>query len=383
MEKFVFTIISFVLVILVVVIISILSQVYDADHYYSGLDECISLKSDGINAIDIVFFSDDRKDAESYMNFFLGLEPFKEYKKRFNFYYIGYKPACEIFKGIALLCYTTELIKKAASCPNDYITVINNNYGSEIRSSSYTNVISINKKHPMSVLQHEFGHVFVSLAEEYLPAIIPRNSGGNCVSDCKDFNGKEDGCFDGCSREDYKRSVENGVMRTLSSTVYGSFNKWVITNKIQKYWGSGITGGVIDKFNCLDEKYYLIEGINIDGKIEIVGKSIEQGCIGDSGSGSFSYDLILNDGKRIEGGEFNPELIFSDIQGEEHIEGETYKSDRSFFLKVPVVENVKSLEIRNSDKELVAEADLEGIHEGSECSKDYPASEEGAPCRVL
>ncbi|KKS10962.1 MAG: hypothetical protein UU67_C0090G0007, partial [Candidatus Daviesbacteria bacterium GW2011_GWB1_41_5] len=300
------------------------------------------------------------EDAEKYVDYFLESGPFDNYKDKFNFYYIGnYQPACELYNNIAILCYSSELVQKSASCPNDQIVVLSSDYGTSIRSSNYLNVMSINIKHPMSVLLHEFGHSFVNLAEEYVPAKIPRNSGGNCVEDCVDFGGKNDGCYTECSRTDYSRSVESGVMRTLSSEEYGRFNEFVITNRIDELTGGSagsakITGNAINENrNCPSQSYYLIEG-SYSEKLDVVKKEVVQGYFGDSGYGGFLFDLILADDSRVNIGKFSPEFIFSDGVGESlpgevlgspsEIDGETFISDKNFYLKVPIIEDAKRVE---------------------------------------
>ena len=151
-------------------------------------------------------------------------------KDNFNFYYIdNYQPKCEIYQDKALLCYNKDIVRKAASCPHDFIVVIKED-SRNIRSSAYMNVMSINSKHSLTVLLHEFGHVFVNLAEEYVPAKLPKKA-KNCVDECTKFSIK-DGCYEGCSKADYFRSINNGIMRTLSSTNFGIFNKKLITDKI-------------------------------------------------------------------------------------------------------------------------------------------------------
>src|SRR3989344_9159503 len=198
MDKKVIIIIILVLLIPIILIsYSIITNQINAKNSPSfTIEICNTLKFNGEGKTNLVFFG--TKDlSEKYMNFFLETSPFNNNKEEFNFYYINnYEPKCEIYKGIAILCYSKDLIKKASSCPNDYIIVLGNR-DSKIRSSSYMDVISINIAHPMSVLTHEFGHAYINLAEEYIPAKIPKGS-KNCVSLCNEFNSKIDGCYVGC-----------------------------------------------------------------------------------------------------------------------------------------------------------------------------------------
>ncbi|MEM3074333.1 MAG: hypothetical protein QW727_00090 [Candidatus Pacearchaeota archaeon] len=309
----------------------------------TNLVECKSLNFNSNNGINLVFFS-PKEEAEKYMHFFLATEPFDKKKEAFNFYYIEtYKPKCELYKGIAILCHSKELLKVSASCPNDYIVVLKEE-NPKIRSSSYQNVLSINTNHPMSVLSHEFGHSFANLAEEYTPANLPLGV-ENCVEKCELFNGEKDGCFQGCSKNNYFRSIENGVMRTLSSNNYGIFNKNLILKRIPEQ-NNKITGRIISENECHKKKYILIEGRYIDGKIEIINKELGKGCPSGNGAGPFNYKIKFGD-VEIRGDEFNPEFIFTDAQNieENEISGETFISDREFILKIPQLPNAEILQI--------------------------------------
>jgi len=322
-----------------------------------NLEECKTLKYSGENKINLLFFS-SKEQAEEYSDYLLTISPFDKNKDAFNFYYIdSYSPECELYQGIAILCSSKELIKKSSSCPNDYIVVIKN-MDSGIRSSSYMNILSINSNHPDSVFPHEFGHAFAVLAEEYTPATIPSGS-KNCVSNCDKFS-SSDGCFQGCSKENYYRSIENGIMRTLSSNNYGTFNEKLISEKITNS-NSKITGSAIsNEIDCSKENYYLITGTYEGEEIKISEKTIEQGCVGTNGNGFFEYKLIMEDNSAFAQGNFNPELIFTDSQSpsQEVISGQTYNSDKQFYLKLPLIKNSKSLEI-SKDNKIISEINLQ------------------------
>lgn len=312
-------IIFFVLIVGVVIGIAIFYIDRDVGLSDVELEKCEALEENNENGIDVVFFGEDKESALDYIDYFFNVNPFSIYRDRFNFYYVaGYYPLCEIYKDVAILCYSRELVKKAGSCPNDYIVVLNDDEGDDIRSSSYMNVMSLNAKHPKSVLIHEFGHAFVNLAEEYVPAKIPRNSAGNCVADCAEFEGKNDGCYQGCSLGEYSRSVENGIMRTLRTDNYGKFNEWVVVSKIEKLTssGEGITGKAVGDVSrgCASQGYLLIEGEVVDGEIEISGKEFVAGCYGENGGGGYSAEISLEDGNVVDVGKggFNPLEIFTD-----------------------------------------------------------------------
>jgi hypothetical protein len=310
----------------------------------SELEQCNTLQYNGKNKESIVFLS-ERNKAEKYMNSLFKVSPFDKNKENFNFYQIDYQPDCENYKGIAILCYSKQVLKKAGSCPADYIVVLKDQ-PSNIRSSSYMNVISLNQNNNENVFTHEFGHAFANLADEYVPAQIPKGS-KNCQRSCDGFNGIGE-CSLGCSEEKRFRSINQGIMKTLSSSSFGAFNEEIINSKISR--SSKITGNVIQtSTNCGKEEYYLIEGkLNAEG-INILSKSIEIGCVGNNGAGPFSYNLILGNQQVIKTEEFNPEMIFTDQVETLSLSGGPVISEKSFLLKIPIIENSDKLEIINEE----------------------------------
>jgi len=325
----------------------------------TNLEECNSLIYNRENAFNLLFFS-DKQGAQNYSDFFFQTPPFSENKNSFNIYYIdNFTPKCELYKGIAILCYSRELIKKAASCPNDYIIVLKNEKP-EIRSSSYMNVLSINTNHQLSVLSHEFGHAFGNFAEEYVPASIPKGS-KNCLFSCEEFGDTKNGCYEGCSKNNAFRSIESGVMRTLSTNNFGKYNEILLLNEINEINQQTITGNVVNNIvDCSKENYYLIEAIYKDNKIELITKTLENGCFGENGAGPFSYKIIKTDNSEIRGNEFNPELIFTDAPKNGEINGETYIQEGTFLLKIPEITNSKSLEI-SLDGNRIIEINLKDV----------------------
>jgi hypothetical protein len=243
------------------------------------------------------------------------------------------------------------LIRKAGSCENDYIVVVGDQ-PKKIRASTYMNVLSLNKNLPLSVFPHEFGHAFANLADEYVPAKIPRGS-KNCVEECSAFGANSD-CFEGCSEAGYKRSIESGLMKSLDSEEFGEFDEALISDKIQNI-NRGLFSGfaVQENIDCGEEKYYLIEA-RYDGlSIDIVDQRLEVGCVGGSGSGDFEFDILDSDGASLGSEDFNPELIF--IEGVDEfgdLEGEQIISDEEILLKVPVVEGGERLDITRSGEEI-------------------------------
>jgi len=318
------------------------------------LGNCNLLEYNGKDKTNIVLFS-DAETSKKYADYLLSQEPYLSNKQQINFYYIDdYTPECEIYKGIAILCYSKELLKRASACPIDLIVVLKNE-NPEIRSSTYMNAMSLNLNHPKSVFLHEIGHALANLADEYVPSKIPSKS-KNCQKSCSVFNEK---CFQGCSDNEHFRSIDNGVMKTLNSEDYGEFNKKIISEKLSKN-SQGITAFVTEnEIDCSKQKYILIGGNYSQGKIEIQNKNIEIGCPGTNGAGDFEYKII---GASINQGEFNPGLIFTDSQkiGEQNINGEAKEYGGNFLLKLPLIENAKTLEIIKDEK-ILTEITLEDI----------------------
>jgi hypothetical protein len=178
-------------------------------------------------AINVFIISDDNNIGKQYSNYFLDSKPYNMYKDKFNFIYSdNISIDCELYRNIAVLCYSEKVSKSS-----DYIVVIDNSFTSNIRSSAYLNMISLNAKHPKTVLLHEFGHVLGGLSDEYIPSQLPLKA-TNCVNDCSKFNNLNDGCFQGCAQNNLYRSIDNGVMKTLNSNDYGTYDNSVIENKI-------------------------------------------------------------------------------------------------------------------------------------------------------
>lgn len=324
----------------------------------SALEECNTLKYSGENALNIVFFS-DKNLAEKYSSHLLKTKPYDKYEDAFNFYYINLEPECELYKGIALFCHSKELLKKVASCPNDFIVVLQEK-DSSIRSSNYLNVLSINSKHPLSTFIHEFAHAFMTLDDEYVPASLTRNS-KNCMSSCSKFKSETDGCFQGCSNEGYYRSIETGVMRTLSTNNYGVFDSALIEKELVKISSSSITGkATTPLFDCSKEKYYLVSGDYNDSGLLIKNSFVEYGCASKFGSGPYNYALT-EENKILAKTDFNPVNFFTDIQLEnsEILTGGMSIYNGSFSLAVPYVSEQALFKVYDENSQEVASLLLE------------------------
>ncbi len=342
-----------ILIVTILIVITAISFIFlqkaELSPSNSQLVECNTLSYENENAINLVLFS-DKKTSENYENQFFQISPLKENRDKFNFYYISeYLPECKLYKDIAVFCYSKELLKKASSCPNDFIIVPNSDYSQLTRSSSYMNVLSINTKHQPSVLHHEFGHAFANLAEEYTPAKIPKGS-ENCVLSCEDFNNLNEGCFQSCSQSNYYRSVDSGIMKTLSSDTYGNFNSLLISEKISSITGSlnypAITTKAISKEDECKNNFYVLLTLSPD--FEVTKKEIISGCITGTGSGNLEYSIISSNTENKISQDFDL-TIFTDAQLESEFEltGEVYEDDSEFYLPVPIIENSQTLKIKD------------------------------------
>ena len=336
------------------------SQFTQANPTESPLETCKPLYNNGEGKINLVFFS-DQKTTKEYADFLLETHPLDEKKDSFNIFYIDdYEPSCELYQGIAVLCHNRETISKAASCPNDFIFAITD-HPKQIRATAYRNVVSLNKNLPFSVITHELGHVLVNFAEEYVEerARIPSGS-KNCQQECTDFDRATDGCFEGCTSSSHKRSIENGVMRTLSSNEFGTFNEQIIREKIDDsvVQTSPLTGNAISlESHCSEKSHGLIEAQYNQGEIEILKVTEQQGCFPRVSSGHYTYSLDEN----TLGSEFNPEIIFSDSLDSG---GSLDPEGVPFFLQVP--QTSQTLTVTDE--------------EGKEVISQYSLSVGGQPC---
>ena len=315
-----------------------------------GLSNCTAYTSPANPAINLVFFASKEATAK-YADALRNSPPFDKVYDQIGINYItGYNSVCEIYKGIALLCYSKQIIKQAASCPNDVIVVVKEE-PAKIRSSSYMNVLSLNSKQSSNVFLHELAHAVANLADEYVPAEIPKGS-ENCVSSCEEFGELGEGCFNGCSDEGHKRSIDRGLMRTLSTSEFGEFNENKIISALKLGTSAQITGKAIDsQIDCSEQNYYLLKGKLSNEKVEITEKMLETGCPGDNGAGPFVYKFIGGDGAEISSGDFNPSLIFTDGASEGgELSGGPMPSEREFYLRVPIIANVAKLEITNGEQ---------------------------------
>lgn len=332
----------------------------------SNLEECKPILTGGKAGTSVVMFT-DKKNAEKYANFILNTTPYKENKEYFNLYYIDtYTPNCTLYKDIALFCDSKELRKKAASCPDDYIIVFDSK-NSNIRSSAYMNIMSINKNHPISVIIHEFGHAFGNLEEEYINGDVGSKK-MNCLASCEGFEGKSDGCYNGCSENELYRSIESGVMKTLTSNIYGKYDSYLLLNKIKKISGSPITGNQIsEEQTCAGNFFYLVEANILDGKVSIVNIVPKEGCFLQSGYSASGQDYI-NWTIGQKQGTISPYKIYTDEQNIEtqqqiSVSGISNNYQGPFYFKVPETYIDNELVLKNANGEEIARSKIHNLEE--------------------
>lgn len=334
------------LTISIIIILSIIAfQISRPNYSPSKKITCNTIAYNGEGKSSILFFASE-KTSKQYYNELFSYPPFNKIEE-FNAYYTEEPVNCSLYKNTALLCNSKSIIQKAASCPSDYIIVIKDE-SPDIRSSTYSNILSLNNQNSQKVIVHEFGHAFASLADEYVPASLPKNS-KNCAKNCDSF--EKNSCFDGCSKSELFRSIDSGIMRSLSAKSFGSFDESIINSKIAKMT-SKVTGNVVsDQQNdCENQKYYLIEGNYSDGNIEISNQSLEHGCAGKYDEGEFNYSLVTNANKAISSNQININIIFTDIQNQETLEGGSEQYSGPFTIRLPYNEETNKLLISYDGK---------------------------------
>jgi hypothetical protein len=304
----------------------------------SSLESCKTLAYNNPNGINLLFFS-KKGDAEKYSDFLLSRKPFDTNKKKFNIYYIDdYTPPCSLYRSIALLCDSREVTEKAASCPHDFVFVLKEE-DTTIRSSAYGIVGSINTAHPLTVIEHEFGHLFANFAEEYTPANLPAGQ-PNCKQSCDEFGEFSKMCFNDCSDSSHQRSIENGVMRTLDSDKYGMYNEKTIFSIINSLTPeSKSTGFAIENTqSCTGEKQLLIQGHYTSNKLVLDSVKQTHGCAPSKNAGS-SQAAISQKGTSISSLHIaQNQYMFTDAPGENTLTGETYQPEEDFYFSIPSTE---------------------------------------------
>lgn len=286
--------------------------------------QCQDIEINGEDRIDILFIS-SVEDAKHYSDYLFSVEPYKTYRSYFNTRVITEEVECERYQDIAILCYNKKILEVAGQCDYDYVIVVKED-SKQIRSSAYSNIISLNKAHEDSVLVHEMGHLF-NLAEEYGGAKIPKGS-KNCVSSCTNFEGAVDGCTLECSESSYYRSIPLGVMRSLATDNYGIYDIALISAILDKNKPkeTTITGNQISEDVICNDKIITVE---VNGNDVTTNNIVSEGCAPDKG---LAGPLCIGDICNIN-------TLFTDAQDlstEETLSGETYVDANipiTFFIK--------------------------------------------------
>jgi hypothetical protein len=215
---------------------------------------CVVMKDRGqySDTIDIVFLAENYneisnflEDSVNFMNSFLNVKPYSDYKDRFNFFRIenlGLDLGCT-YEDDAVVCDPVKVKTESVGCPYDYPVVLVEtngvkNFFNHLRSSSWRGIASINSADDPLVLAHEAGHQISGLGDEYtwkggkVFMEIP-----NCdsqLSTCPKFQEVDGaGCYAGCINYNHARSVDIGIMRDYwKSSSYGLFDEFIIEQAI-------------------------------------------------------------------------------------------------------------------------------------------------------
>ncbi len=325
----------------------------------SPSESCKVLQYTDPASFNLLFFA-SKDQAEQYRAYLFNEPPYTEYKNNFNVYYIDtfdVEESCTRYKNIATLCYSDTLLKAASACPHTTIVAIVDEER-EIRSSAYKNVISLNKNHPaQEVLRHELGHIY-GLGEEYVPApLVSRQK--NCQKSCDQFLTTGAGCFEGCSDASFFRSIENGVMRTLDNSNYGSFNEQLIRERIQSITdktAKSLTGNAVSTSSpCSEQTFNLLEVETSSSQWAIESQQKVQGCPSTVVDEPYRFAILDSSGNVQLEGTFDDSLLFTDAPGSTgDIEGEVYQETR-FYVEVPDVPGAQSVVLYDEENNLRAQ----------------------------
>lgn len=295
-----------------------------------------------------LLFVGGTQESQEYSDYLFAHEPFASHKESFNIYRIDKVSTCERYKGIALFCYSRELLAQAAVCPHDYIIALED-ASATLRSSAYMGVASINTRLPKTVLLHEVGHLF-NLDEEYKAGYNPGSDSPNCKSTCAQFG--QESCYQECSDSSHSRSVDEGVMRTLSpqdvSNPYGTYNRNYLAQKITRPKTSTTGFAVQPVEDCADQSNLIIE-VTPGNTWQAHVVDIESGCAFTT-EGSYAYVLEEESGTIVKTGSFDEPRLFTDgnEDADDEFEGETFEGE-PFFITVPADTGATTFSISNNE----------------------------------
>ncbi len=315
------------------------------------LYSCDTIQYSPDNSFNVVFVG-DKEEAQAYAEFIRQTPPYNEFEG-FNLLNVEKSPKCTRYREIATYCNNPETLQLAASCPStDVIVALKQEDSSSIRASAHEEVISINTKVPQKeVFTHELGHIF-GLAEEYEGVALPRNH-PNCRRNPEEFD-INDGTFEGCSEpKNYFRSVENGVMRTLSSNYYGVFNQRWITEKLKEEIGEAtrITGSQILEDNPCESQQYVAysaaTGIS----------TINPGCVTGNGLGNARFE-ITGGGQVIYTDTYGADIFTDEASSDGSLTGETYDGTNDLILTFPSPAPGDKIIIYDENNQIIKQASL-------------------------
>jgi hypothetical protein len=218
---------------------------------------CISVMENGSpdKKIDMVFLGYGFKDSTSFStqvsrsanNILLEFSPYKEYRKKFNFYRID-STDIECTIGDFIKCDQYQIKKAASDCPNDLIVLLVDRSAvaelvNPVRSSAIANIVKVNTADRPFVLVHELGHALGNLADEYVDEAyyslknFKVSDYPNCdTQPCSLWKGTNNtGCYAGCSLKQYFRPTKDSIMRSLSSATYGPVNEKELVKRLLYY----------------------------------------------------------------------------------------------------------------------------------------------------
>jgi hypothetical protein len=209
---------------------------------------CVDILNSGNPAdkLDIVFVGDGytdlgqfESDVRKHSAQILETEPFKSNKNKINVHFVNKLTSigCSIYGDRCVICDSKKSAELASLCPNDKIIELYN-------SDRWAGCATLNgdaaasSKYPFISL-HEFGHSFGGLWDEY-------SYGGNGVdttgspncdssSSCSKWSNNGNGCFLGCTSDNFYRSVDNGIMRTSGSNTFGTLDESILSRLLNTY----------------------------------------------------------------------------------------------------------------------------------------------------
>jgi len=325
-----------------------------------ALLSCKTLKYSGQDKTNLLFIGGEQV-VKSYSSYLFSKEPFSRNQDNFNIYYLDNydtKDDCNLYKDVAVLCYSKKLLNTMASCPHDF-TIVLTDQDPEIRSSAYRNIASLNQNHPKTVILHELGHILANFAEEYVIPSPPSLNSRNCAKKCESFI-INNGCFAECSDEGHYRSIETGVMRSLATEDYGVFNDNLLQEKITGFQKKQFTfagKAIAEEKTCAGQTHHLITLKENQGILEVLDKQKTIGCAEGNIEGQLKYEVITTDGAEITGF-FNEGLLFTDVQEAETIKGETFTNNDSFFLSIDAPPEAERVSFMNQEGEKIGETSL-------------------------